>query len=64
MKIKFNDYAPQTVKKYAKIALNVYLEQGLKKFKINRVLFDFSLEDRPYLFAFSQDARYKFIIEE
>lgn len=62
MKIIFEDYTPQTVKKYAKIALDYFNKTGMKKFKVNRVLFDFSLSDRPRFYAESQNTKYFFTI--
>ena len=64
MKIVFSDYATQIIKKYSKIALDVYTKQEMKKFKINRVLFDFTKEEKNFFFAESQNTKYKFTIEE
>lgn len=62
MKIIFEDYTPQTVKKYSKLALEHYNKTGMKKFKVNRVLFDFSLTERPRFYAESQNTKYFFTI--
>lgn len=64
MKIVFDDYATAAIKKYSKIALDIYTKQGMKKFKINRVLFDFTKEEKNFFFTESQNTKYKFTIEE
>ena len=56
----FYDYATQKIKQYSKIAYDYFLQTGINKVKINRIVFDFSREISPHFTAFSQNTTYYF----
>lgn len=56
----FYDYATQKVKQYSKIAYDYFLQTGVNKVKINRIVFDFSKELSSHFTAFSQNTTYFF----